>query len=450
MTPTELNVRLLLAVVVVVLAVQCVGWVLARLGQPRVIGEIIAGILLGPSLLGVVAPAASAYLFPPQVMAGLQTLAQLGLVLFMFLVGVHLDIPSVRRSRRTIAAVAPAAVAVPFVLAVGMGLLVHPVLGGDLDPVPYSLFLGIAMAVTALPVLARLLVDVGLSRHRVGAVALSCAAVNDVVAWCAFAIIAALAGPASGRGPLGVLATIGAVLAYLLVMFVIVRRLLGRLSTLPIWVALAVLLSSAWMAEQLGIHAVIGAFVAGVVMPRREVWLATLDERLGVVVDILLLPIFFVVAGIATRVDQLTGAALLATLLVIAVASFGKTVPTALAARAVGERWPVSISLGILMNARGVTELVMLSLGLQSGFINTATYTVMVLMALVTTLAAAPLLTLVRRRTGAPYDDVEAAASTGATRGDAEQGSPDREGESVGSPAPTRDAQPLAPEVDGS
>jgi Kef-type K+ transport system membrane component KefB len=441
-TPAELNVRLLLAVVVVVLAVQCTGWVLARLGQPRVIGEILAGILLGPSLLGVLAPGALAYLFPAQVVAGLQILAQFGLVLFMFLVGMHLDIPSVRRSRRTVVAVAPAAVAVPFALALGVGVLVHPAIGGDLDPVAYSLFLGVAMAVTALPVLARLLVDVGLTRHHVSAVAVSCAAVNDVVAWCAFAIIAAFAGPASGRGSAGALATVGAVLAYLVVMLVIVRWLLGWLPTLPIWVALAVMLGSSWVAEQLGIHAVIGAFVAGVAMPRRDVWLTTLNERLDVVVNSLLLPIFFAVAGIATRVDQLTAAAVLVTVLVVAVASFGKMVPTALAARLVGERWPTSFNLGVLMNTRGVTELVMLSLGLQSGVINSATYTVMVLMALVTTLASVPLLAFVRRWTvgvadGTPANvDAEANTDVDADR-DAEDGTPVRR-------SPSRPADPPA------
>lgn len=397
--PAELNVRLLLAVVVVLLAVQGTGWVLGRLGQPRVVGEILAGILLGPSLLGIVAPGALAYLFPAPVVVGLQILAQFGLVLFMFLVGLHLDIPSVRRSGRTVAAVAPASAVVPFGLGVGVGMVVHPLFGGDTDRIVYSLFLGVAMAVTALPVLARLLVEVGLHRDRVGGIALACAAVNDVVAWCAFAVIAAVAGPASGHGPSGVFVTLGAVLAYLAVMLGVVRWVLGRLPNLPIWVALAVVLGSAWVAEQLGIHAVIGAFVAGVAMPRRDVWLTALDDRLGVLVDSLLLPIFFVVAGIATRVDQLTTAAVLVLVLVVIVAA-GKLVSAAVAARLAGERWSTSLDLGVLMNTRGVTELVMLTLGLQLGFIDSTTYTVMVLMALVTTMACAPLLAIVHRWTG--------------------------------------------------
>jgi len=418
---SELNVHLLLAVVVVVLAVQGVGWVLARLGQPRVIGEILAGILLGPSLLGVVAPNVLAYVFPAPVIGGLQVLAQFGLVLFMFLVGLHLDIAAVRRSRGTVAAVAPAAVAVSFVLAVGVGVLVHPVLAADLDPVAYCLFLGVAMAVTALPVLARLLVDTGLDKRRVGSIALSCSAVNDVVAWCGFAVITAVVGAGVGRGFLGVLASLGAVLLYFAAVLVGVRWLLNRLPAPPIWVALVLALVSSWVAEQLGIHAVIGAFAAGVAMPRRHEWLATLNYRLGPVVTTLLLPVFFAVAGIATRVDQLTSAALLVTVLVVVVAMAGKMLPSTLAARVAGEDWPTSINLGILMNTRGLTELVMLSLGLSSGFINTGTYTVMVLMALVTTLAAAPLLALVGRRTGVlpETEDEDVAAPAGADLGEA-------------------------------
>jgi Kef-type K+ transport system membrane component KefB len=397
MTSAELNIRMLLAVVVVILAVQVIGWLTSRAGQPRVIGEIIAGVLLGPSLLGLLVPGVSAYLFPGPVVDGLRILSQFGLALFMLLVGMHLDLPFVRASGRTVAVVAQASIVVPFGLAVGLAALAYPVFGEGVDPVPFCVFLGSAMAVTALPVLARLLVEVGLHRNRVGAIALAASAINDVIAWCLVALVAALHGSAR---PGGAALTLGLALPFFAVMVFVVRPLLARWEQLPMWAVLVVTIGSAWVAEQVGIHAIIGAFAAGVAMPRRQEWLKQIDDRLDVIVRNLLLPIFFVVAGLSARVDQLASAAWLLLAAVTVVATVGKLGAATIAARIAGERWADSVTLGILMNTRGITELVILSIGLQLGIISTTVYTVMVLMALFTTLMAAPLLALVRRRTG--------------------------------------------------
>lgn len=394
MSAAEVNARLLLAVVVVLVAAQLVGRLIERIGQPRVIGEVAAGILLGPSVLGILAPEVLGHLFPTPVIAAMQSLAQFGLVLFLFLVGMHLDLSSVTAGRRTVAAVAPVSVAVPFGLALVLGLVVHPEFGGPTDPMMFALFLGSAVAVTALPVLARILSEVGLDRHRLGGIALACAAVNDVVAWCLLALVTAVA---TASGPAGVLTTLALAVTFLAVMFGVVRPVLARLPDLPIWTVLVVALGAAWTAEVIGVHAIIGAFVAGVVMPRRPEWARRTDERLDTVVRTLLLPVFFAVAGMATRIDRLTGAALLLAAAVIMVATLGKLGAGAVAARAAGESWSDATTLGILLNTRGVTELVIASLGLQLGIIDPIVYTVLVVMAVVTTVSTTPLLGVVRR-----------------------------------------------------
>jgi Kef-type K+ transport system membrane component KefB len=393
MTAAELNVRLLLAVAVVIVGVQTVGWFASRAGQPRVIGEIVAGVLLGPSLLGLVLPATADYLFPAPVVDGLRILSQFGLVLFLFLVGLHLHLPSLRGSSRTVLAVSQASIVVPFGLAAGLAALVYAEFGAGVDPVAFCVFLGSAMSVTALPVLARILADVGLDRDRIGVVSLACAAINDITAWCLIALVVALIG---APGPFGAVTTVALAVTFVAVMLLAVRPLLARLPDLPIWAVLVVAAISAWTAEQIGVHSIIGAFIAGLVMPRRARWQQQTHDRLDVVVRNLLLPIFFVVAGLGARVDRIAPSGLLVALAVIGVAIIGKLGAATVAARLAGESWSDSWTVGVLMNTRGVTELVILNLGLQLDIIDTTVYTVMVLMTLVTTLMTAPLLSRLR------------------------------------------------------
>jgi Kef-type K+ transport system membrane component KefB len=387
--------KVLLAAGLVIVVVRLVGWLVARLGQPRVIGEIVAGILLGPSVLGLVWPQARELLFPPGVIAGFQVLAQFGLVLFMLLVGMELDSRLLRGQGRRSAVISLVSVTVPFGLGVGLGLLLHPQFGNGHGRVAFCLFIGAAISITAFPVLVRILQETGLYHTRVGAIAIACAAIDDVIAWCLLAVVVAAAG---AGGPEEVAGHIAGTVVFVLFMVKVVRPLLARPPRLPLWVTLVVAFLSAWATEIIGIHAIFGAFLAGLVMPRRPEWQDQVRVRLTGVVDDFVLPMFFVVVGMSTHIDQLdswqsAGVVVLATATAIA----GKLGGATLAARAVRERWPVALSIGVLMNTRGLTEIVILTVGLQLGVIDTRLFTVLVIMALVTTAMAAPLLRLLSR-----------------------------------------------------
>ncbi|SHN47316.1 cation:proton antiporter [Cryptosporangium aurantiacum] len=395
MHPPDTKVQILLAVGVILVVAWLVGRLVRTVGQPRVLGEIIAGVVLGPSVLGLMLPSVADYLFPAPVVAALGILAQVGLVLFMFLVGLELDLAPLRGQGSRLAAVSGASIVVPLVLALVLAVALYPHYGADADRLAFCLFFGAAMAITAFPVLARLLRESGLAGTRVGALSLMSAAVNDVAAWCLVAVVIAL-----GRsdGPAEVLRSFGLAAVYLAVMLAVVRPLLARLPSVPIWLVLVVAVFSAWFADQAGVHVIFGGFLAGVVMPRRPEWRQTVHERLDVVVSHLLLPVFFVVVGLSTHVDQLrTAADWAVVVLVIAVATVGKLGGSLVAARLVGERWPDAARLGVLMNTRGLTEIVVLAVGLQLGLITNTVFTIMVLMALCTTLMAAPLLRAIDR-----------------------------------------------------
>ncbi len=389
---TDPKVGTLLALAVIIFTVWAFGRLLGRIGQPPVIGEIVAGIVLGPSLFGLLAPDASAWLFPAPVVGALGVLAQVGLVLFMFMIGMELDVGRLRGHGSRVAAVAGSSIAVPLVLALGLGLLLYPGYGGSADEVVFCLYIAAAMAITAFPVLARILKDSALAGTRIGTISLVAAAINDVVAWCLLAFVLALS---RAGGPGGGVRTLVLSVVFIAVMLLLVRPLLARLGDVPIWLALLVALLAAWFADRAGIHVIFGGFLAGAVMPRRADWLRTMHERLDVVVTYLLLPVFFVMSGLSTHVEGLRTAGVWGVVaLVIVVATAGKLGGTAVAARVAGERWNDAVTLGVLMNTRGLTELVVLSVGLQAGIISSTVYTVMVLMALVTTLMAPPLLRL--------------------------------------------------------
>jgi len=407
-TPAEVNVRILLAMGIVVLAARLAGWAISKIGQPRVHGEILAGILLGPSLLGIVWASGMDYAFPPDVVNGLKVIAQLGLVLFMFLIGLELDLSHLRGHGHRAVVISHASIIVPIVLGAALGLWLHPRLGGDASRTGFVLFMGAAMAITAFPVLARVLQETGLTHTRIGVLTITCAAVDDVTAWCVLAVIVAIV---RSSGAADALVVIGWSLVYVAVMLTVLRRLLQRVGVVPPWAIVAIAFLSAWVTEVIGIHAIFGAFLAGAVMPRNE---ATRDLAKGLEMPTLtfLLPVFFIVVGLATRVDLLDdwylwGITGLITLTAIA----GKWGGAMIAARLVGEHWRDAAAIGILMNTRGLSELVILTVGLELGVIGPSIFTAMVLMALVTTLMATPLLALVspdyhRGQTEAPAEPV--------------------------------------------
>jgi len=393
LTPAEVNVHILLSLGVVVSAAMAAGWAISKVGQPRVHGEILAGIILGPSLLGLVWPGALAYLFPPEMIGALKVLAQIGLVAFMLLVGMELDLDKLRGQGHKAVVISQTSILVPILLGSGLALWLYPRLGDGVDQLGFTLFLGAAMSITAFPVLARVLQETGLDRTRIGALTMTCAAVDDVTAWCVLAIVVAIVA-SSGAGD--AIVTILLSLGFVIGMLVVVKPILRRFSSIPLWVAICLALLSAWTTEQIGIHAIFGAFMAGAVMPRGPHMVRDVQERLEGAVITFLLPVFFVVVGLSTRIDTLDSWYLVGiTLLVIATAIAGKWGGAMLAARATGEHWQDAAAIGILMNTRGLTELVILSVGLELGVISTTLFTILVLMALVTTLMATPALALI-------------------------------------------------------
>jgi K+:H+ antiporter len=369
--------------------------------QPRVVGEMTAGLLLGPSLLGLVAPQVSASLFPAASLAHLNSLSQIGLVLFMFLIGTELDLGELRRRGRTALFVSNAGIAVPFLLGAALALVLHPDLSPPAVPVlHFALFVGTAMSVTAFPVLARILAESNLLGTRLGTVAIACAAVDDVAAWCLLAgVVLLVRAPQAGA----TLAwTLGGVLVFVLLMLLVARPLLGRFrwierdqtalthDRLATLVVLA--FASAWVTERLGLHSVFGAFLAGCMLPRnRRLARALADSLEGAV--ILLLPLFFAQTGLRTSLRLLDRPSLwLVCLLIILVAVAGKFGGAALASRLAGLPWREAAALGVLMNTRGLMELVILNVGLDVRVISPTLFSMMVIMALVTTFMTTPIL----------------------------------------------------------
>ena len=393
LTPAQVNVRVLLAMAIVIAGSRFFGWAISKVGQPRVHGEILAGILLGPSLLGVISPDALDYLFPKEVIGALRVLATIGLVLFMFLIGLELDLGKLRGHGHKAVVISHASIILPMGLGAVLALWLYPRLGDGVDQLGFTLFLGAAMAITAFPVLARVLQETGLYHTRIGVLTITCAAVDDVTAWCVLAGVVAII---NATGFADAIRIIALSLGFIFAMLKIVKPLLARRHTIPVWMAISFAMLSAWTTEQIGIHAIFGAFMAGAAMPRKPKIQHEIHDKLQTATLTFLLPVFFMVVGLATRVDLLNSFYLVGvTLLVIAVAIAGKWGGSMIAARLTGENWQDAAAIGVLMNTRGLTELVILSVGLELGVITTTLYTIMVLMALVTTLMATPMLALI-------------------------------------------------------
>jgi len=410
--------HVLLALVVIVLAARACGALFARLSQPAVVGEVIAGIALGPSVLGALAPGVSLYLLPPNVAPYLGILAQVGVILFMFLVGLELDTSLLRDKPHAALAISHASIVAPFVLGALTALWLYPHLSSSDVPFDlFALFMGVAMSITAFPVLARLLIDRGMNKSRLGVLALSCAAVDDVTAWCLLAVVASMADArAKGAG-----LTIVLTLAYVALMFGAVRPLISRYvrrlearaelsrgtilgsraqeraSTTLVLIAL---LLSAIATEAIGIHAIFGAFLLGAVIPHNSKLAESLTVKLEDLVVILLLPAYFAFTGMRTQIGLVSGLThWFMCGAIVLVACLGKFGGTFVAARVSGLPNRESASLGALMNTRGLMELVVLNLGLDLGVISPTLFAMMVLMAILTTCMTSPLLTLFQ---GAP------------------------------------------------
>lgn len=396
-------VHVLLLLMVVVTLGRLLSKLLARFHQPPVIGEVLAGIALGPSLLGRVWPEAAEFILPGSIAGYLNVLAQLGVILYMFVVGLELNGGLLRQRAHTTVAISHASILAPFLLGASLALWLYPRLATTgVDFTSFSLFLGVAMSITAFPVLARILTDRGMTKSELGIVALACAASDDVTAWCLLALVVGVA-EAKVAGAFWIIA--GA-LAYLATMFLVVRPVVEKLARgydrplTPGITALAfvAVLASALTTEWIGIHAIFGAFVLGAIIPHDSRLATELTYKLEDFVTVLLLPAFFAFTGMRTRIDLLSGLdAWLICGLILAIATVGKFGGTLAAARLAGQSWRNSASLGVLMNTRGLMELVVLNIGLDLGVISPTLFAMMVVMAVATTMATTPLLALLVR-----------------------------------------------------
>ncbi len=392
--------HVLVALCAVILAGRLISKLFARFDQPPVIGEVIAGILLGPSLLGRLSPEASAWLLPQSVAPHLSLIAQLGVILYMFLVGLELNSELLRHRAHATVAISHASIVAPFLLGSLLALLLYPRLSSDDVPfTSFALFLGAAMSVTAFPVLARILAEGNMTRTELGVVALSCAATDDVTAWCLLALVVGVAQAKLGGAVFVILGT----LAYIAFMFLVVRpiltNLLARYGQTHLTPAIAAMvyvavLASAAVTEWIGVHAIFGAFLLGAVIPHDSVIAKEFTHKLEESVTILLLPAFFAITGMRTQIGLVSGVEnWLLCGLVILVATLGKFGGTLGAARLTGLPWKDSAALGVLMNTRGLMELVVLNIGLDLGVISPTLFAMMVLMAIATTVATTPILT---------------------------------------------------------
>jgi len=398
----ETLLHVLLAMAIIIAVARVLGYVFRRLNQPPVIGEVVAGILLGPSLLGAIAPGLSGYLLPPAVAPILGVIAQIGVILYMFIVGIELDTQQLRHRTHVSIAISHASIIAPFLLGSSLALFLYPNLATRAVPFSlFALFIGVSMSVTAFPVLARILTDRGIHMSRMGAIALACAAVDDVTAWCLLALVVSVAQ----AKPEGVFLTVALSIGFIALMLLAIRPLIirfvryyeqGGLSGQSMMaVACMGMLLCALATESIGIHALFGAFLFGSIIPHNSKVALDIRARLEDIVIVLFLPVFFAFTGMRTQIGLLTGVnEWILCGVIILVASIGKFGGSTIAARISGLSWRQSASLGILMNTRGLIELIVLNVGLDLGVLSPKLFAMMVLMAVVTTIATTPILEL--------------------------------------------------------
>lgn len=404
----EVMFHILLTMSVVILVGKVFGAACKRIGQPPVIGEVLAGIALGPSLLGLLYPPALEWLIPPSsvdprglVASSLKSIAGLGIVLYMFLVGLELDTNKLRHRMGAAVAISHSSIVVPFVLGTALALWLYPTLAPEgVSFLAFSTFSGVAMSITAFPVLARILTDRGLQNTYLGTVAIGCAAADDVTAWCLLAVVIGVVQADVWSS----LQVVTLSVAYMALMVCFVRPVLerwiapleddtSRSTASYIGIIAAAILLSASITEAIGIHALFGAFLLGGIIPFGSRIASDLSHRLKDPVLFILLPAFFAYTGLRTEIGLVSSPEHWGMcLLIISVATLGKFGGTLVAAKLAGEGWRESLALGTLMNTRGLMELIVLNIGLELGVISPLFFTIMVIMAIVTTMLTSPVL----------------------------------------------------------
>lgn len=394
--------QILLQLIIILLVVQVFGYLCSFIGQPRVIGEILAGLALGPTLLGAMLPRVEATVFPSSVLPTLQTLGDIGLVLYMFSLGTHIDTHTMLRQGRKATVVSLSGILLPVVMGGIFAFFLYPQFAGPkANLVSFMLLVGTAMAITAFPVLARLLAERRMLRTNIGTLALTCAAIDDVIGWCLLALVIALI---HATGAAAVAMTLGFLVLFVAGMIGVVRPLLlsadRRIQSKPALMTLTMvlLLLCAYATNAMGIHPVFGAFMMGIILPRRTAFIEQV-QGIDQVNTLLFLPIYFVYNGLRTHIGLINSPALwLICALVLMVACLSKILGGALSLKVLGESWKESLTLGTLMNTRGLVELIVLNIGLDLGVISPTFFAMLVIMAVVTTMMAPPLLPLLGYR----------------------------------------------------
>ncbi len=397
---------LLLQIITIICVARILGFLCKKIGQPSVIGEIIAGILLGPSFAATYLPEFSAFLFPEKSLGNLQFLSQIGLILFMFVIGMELDLKVLRNKAREAVVISHASIIFPFALGVTLAYFIYAQFAPtNVKFLSFALFIGISMSVTAFPVLARIVQERGLSKTKLGTIAITCAAADDITAWC---LLAAVIAVVKAGSVLSAFYTILMAAAYVFLMLKIVQPFLKKLgdkysnkesfSKPVVAIFFITLLLSSYATEVIGIHALFGAFLAGVIMPANTNFRSIFIEKVEDLALVLLLPLFFVFTGLRTQIGLLNDWQLWKICgLIIAVAVTGKFLGSTLAARFTGQNWRESLSIGALMNTRGLMELVVLNIGYDLGVLSPEIFAMLVIMALVTTFMTGPALDLINR-----------------------------------------------------
>lgn len=397
---------LLLQILTIIIVARIFGFFCKKIGQPTVIGEIVAGIFLGPSFLGLFFPEYAGFLFPKQSLPNLQFLSQIGLILFMFVVGMELDLNVLKSRAKDAIVVSHASIIFPFTLGITLAYFIYVHFApANIGFLAFALFMGIAMSITAFPVLARIVQERGLTKTRLGTIVITCAAADDITAWCILAVVIAIVKAGS---ILSALYTILMALAYVLIMLRVVQPFLKKIgdkysnkesfSKPVVAIFFITLLLSSYATEVIGIHALFGAFMAGVIMPANINFRNIFIEKVEDVALVLLLPLFFVFTGLRTQIGLLNELYLWKICFaIVAVAVAGKFFGSALAAKFVGQNWRDSLAIGALMNTRGLMELIVLNIGYDLGVLSPEIFAMMVIMALLTTFMTGPALDLINK-----------------------------------------------------
>jgi len=396
---------LLLQIIAIIFTARVFGFLFRKIGQPAVIGEIAAGIFLGPSLLGLAFPSCNAFLFPQNSLGTLQLFSQLGLILFMFVVGMEVDLKILKSKAGNAIIISHASIIIPYTMGMGLAYFLYKKYApANTDFLSFSLFIGIATSITAFPVLARIIKERNMGSTRIGNLTITCAAADDITAWC---ILAAVISIAKAGSAMSALFTIALSILYVIGMFKIVGPVLQKITskwfhkeTLTVnmlALIIGILLVSSLITELIGIHALLGAFLAGVIMPATNSFRRLLIERTEYISITLLLPLFFAFSGLRTQIGLLnTMNAWMVCGAILIVAIAGKFGGSFFAAKFAGESWKDSVIIGALINTRGLMELVVLNIGYDLRIISSEIFTMMVIMALVTTCMTGPILNLMK------------------------------------------------------